>query len=430
MTIPREKLKEELLRLAGENPEAASGNGLIDSIPDAQKSFNETIDKIVASFDHTILQNSRLTEEVLSCYMQINKAFSTTSSMYHCNTVQEAINTLITEIGQAVESDFAMFLGSTCPSYSLIEKEDPAGEQVAFYRFRPDDPSRPKSFYEEHKDALTEAVESPIDSQVLMLNYDEKGNHDHQGRGNVLIVNLSAVEPDEEKPGSLVFVRDNAQEPFLAVDMNLADILAKLGSVILGNIVYAQRIHKTYLQTISSLVLAMEAKDSYTGGHSNRVAEMACELGRRVGLKDNELKIMEWAGLLHDIGKIGIREDVLCKDGKLTPEEFDHIKTHPVKSFQVLEPIDALKCILGAVRHHHEHYDGKGYPDGLSGEDIPYYARILTVADIWDALTSTRSYRPAMSSEKARKILQEESGTTMDPELVKEFLVLLDEKNL
>ena len=164
--------------------------------------------------------------------------------MYHCNTVQEAIDTLINEIGQAVESDFALFLESACPTYSLIENDDHAGERVTCYHFGPDDPSRPESFYEEHKDALTEAVESPIDNQVLMLSYDDKKNHDHQGRGNVLIVNLSAVEADVDRPGTLVFVRDDAQEPFLAVDMNLADILAKLGSVILGNIVYAQKIHK------------------------------------------------------------------------------------------------------------------------------------------------------------------------------------------
>jgi HD-GYP domain-containing protein (c-di-GMP phosphodiesterase class II) len=168
----------------------------------------------------------------------------------------------------------------------------------------------------------------------------------------------------------------------------------------------------------------MEAKDEYTSGHSTRVSEMACRLAKHIGRSEKEIKQLEWAGLLHDVGKIGIRDEVLGKTDKLTEEEFDHIKTHSVMSYKVLEPLDILRDILPAARHHHEHYDGSGYPDGLIGQEIPLLARILQIADVWDALTSTRSYRKAMTEEKAEQIMREEAGTTMDPDLVESFLIM------
>ena len=186
-----------------------------------------------------------------------------------------------------------------------------------------------------------------------------------------------------------------------------------------------EKINQSFLQTISSLALAMEAKDAYTSGHSTRVAQMAASLGRKLGLDQTQIQRLEWAGYLHDIGKIGIRDDILNKPGKLTEEEFEHIKTHPVLSYRVLQPVQALKCVLPAVKHHHEHYDGSGYPDGLTAEEIPLHARILKVADVWDALTTTRSYRQAMSKEQAIQILKQEVGKTMDPFITLKLLEII-----
>jgi HD-GYP domain-containing protein (c-di-GMP phosphodiesterase class II) len=123
---------------------------------------------------------------------------------------------------------------------------------------------------------------------------------------------------------------------------------------------------------------------------------------------------LEWAGLLHDIGKIGIVDAVLSKPGRLTADEFDHIKTHPAQSAQVLQPVDGLRANLPIVRHHHEHNDGSGYPDGLVGEEIPLLARIIQVADTWDAITSSRSYRKAIPFDKALGIMREEAGIITD----------------
>ncbi len=188
----------------------------------------------------------------------------------------------------------------------------------------------------------------------------------------------------------------------------------------------SQKLETAYRQTISSLVRAMEAKDEYTSGHSERVAYYACKLGEFIQLDPLEMQLLQWAGRVHDIGKIGIPDAILLKKGKLTDWEFEQIKTHPLKGYKVLEPVDALEGILLAVKYHHEHYDGSGYPDRLQGEESPLLARIIQIADVWDALTTKRPYRDSMSNHEAKQIMIKEAGTTMDPRLVTAFLDSLD----
>ena len=172
---------------------------------------------------------------------------------------------------------------------------------------------------------------------------------------------------------------------------------------------------------VRALVSAVDQKDTYTSGHSIRVAFYTTLLGRAFGLSEEDMKMLRWSALLHDVGKIGIRDDVLKKTGKLTKEEFDHIKEHPVRSYQVVRGISYLAGALDGVLYHHERIDGTGYPEGLVGINIPLQARIIQVADIFDALTSSRSYRSAYGWDRALKILREGSGTTSDPHLLKLF---------
>lgn len=186
-----------------------------------------------------------------------------------------------------------------------------------------------------------------------------------------------------------------------------------------------EELRRLLVSSIKSLAHALEAKDPYTRGHSDRVAETAVMIAEHLALSNEELESVRLAGVLHDIGKIGIRENVLNKPGKLSSEEWILIKEHPVVAERILGPIHELKDIIGIVRHHHERYDGSGYPDGLRGADIPLGARILGVADAFDALTSRRSYREALSSQKAISVLEEESGTQFDPVIVRAFLSAL-----
>src|SRR5262249_51571272 len=156
---------------------------------------------------------------------------------------------------------------------------------------------------------------------------------------------------------------------------------------------------------------AIDAKDSYTYGHSERVARIAVELGRELGLRDDELSDIYLTGLLHDIGKIGIRDSVLCKRDKLTDEEFEHIKEHVKIGYRILADLRAIAHLLPGVLYHHERIDGGGYPEGLAGNAIPFLARILAVADSYDAMSTSRPYRAAMPPARVEAIIREGAGS-------------------
>jgi len=173
------------------------------------------------------------------------------------------------------------------------------------------------------------------------------------------------------------------------------------------------------MRTMSS---AIDARDTYTRGHSQRVGRYAMEIGRQLGLDQHECQQLFLTGLLHDLGKIGVPDHVLLKAGRLSPEEFDLIKMHPEIGHRILQPIPELSFSLPGVLHHHERMDGRGYPHGLSGEEIPMMARILAAADAFDAMTSNRTYRAAMSEERAREILNEGAGTQWDTDVISAFL--------
>jgi putative nucleotidyltransferase with HDIG domain len=171
----------------------------------------------------------------------------------------------------------------------------------------------------------------------------------------------------------------------------------------------------------------LDARDPYTAGHSLRVAEYSVEIARAAGLADDQVELLRKSALLHDIGKIGIRDDVLLKEGRLTEEEFDKIKQHPVIGVHILSQVHLpmkLQPILPGVKYHHERYDGKGYPEGLAGEAIPVFGRIMAIADAYDAMTSDRPYRKGMPVEKALAILEDGSGTQWDASFTQLFLDL------
>ncbi|PWK16029.1 HD-GYP domain-containing protein [Tumebacillus permanentifrigoris] len=175
----------------------------------------------------------------------------------------------------------------------------------------------------------------------------------------------------------------------------------------------------------STLAATLDARDPYTAGHSTRVAKYSVQIGRTYGLPPEQLDLLNKSALLHDIGKIGIRDNVLLKEGKLTDEEFAQIKLHPVLGEAILlqiQPAEAMAPLLPGVRSHHERYDGRGYPDGLVGENIPLFGRIMAVADAFDAMTSDRPYRQGMAIEKALAILADGKGTQWDPQFAQLFI--------
>ncbi len=175
------------------------------------------------------------------------------------------------------------------------------------------------------------------------------------------------------------------------------------------------------LAAITSLVSALEARDSYTVGHSQSVAEIIAGMAALLGEPEEKIERISLGGKLHDLGKIGVRDSILLKPGKLTDKEYDHIKQHPVIGAKILEPIPSLSDIVEIVLHHHERFDGKGYPEGLKGNDIPLWARIAAVADTYNALTSDRPYRKGISHAKALNIIEDVKGSQLCTESVELF---------
>jgi putative two-component system response regulator len=181
-------------------------------------------------------------------------------------------------------------------------------------------------------------------------------------------------------------------------------------------------VQRLFTSTIESIVLALQAKDEYTEDHSRRVARYATAIATKLGLPEEEVENIRLAALLHDVGKVGTSERILHKPGKLTDEEEAQIKSHPEVAASILEPIAPLKGVIGYIKHVHETYDGNGYPYGLKGEEIPLGARIITVADVFDAMSSARPYRPAWGPEAALAHVETEAGRQFDPVVVEAFL--------
>jgi len=224
--------------------------------------------------------------------------------------------------------------------------------------------------------------------------------------------------------GVLHLDRSPWQKPFSLDDLHLADALAANVS---AGIECAQLLRKQrdlYLDTISILAQAVELRDEYTGGHTQRVTTYSVMLGEHLDMSDNDLELIKTGTPLHDIGKIGIDDAVLRKPDKLTPAEFDHMKLHTVKGAEILSIVPDLKPIIPIVRSHHERWDGRGYPDALGGEAINHLARVVALADAFDAMTSDRPYRKGMSPLTAFAEIEKGLGKQFDPHFASAFLAI------
>ncbi|MBI5555630.1 MAG: HD domain-containing protein [Elusimicrobia bacterium] len=221
-----------------------------------------------------------------------------------------------------------------------------------------------------------------------------------------------------------------SQQVFSAEDEHMLYTLANQIALFLQTVVNYEESREAYLDIIRSLVNAIEARDPYTRGHSEQTTKYAVSIARRLDLPAESIEVVRCAANLHDIGKIGIKETILKKAKKLTADEYSHIKNHPFMGAQILKPIKSLQEVIPIVYHHHERYDGKGYLDGLQRDEIPVGARILSVADAFEAMTSDRPYHKGLLKEEAREQLKKAAGSQFDPRIVNAFLEVLEEENL
>jgi putative nucleotidyltransferase with HDIG domain len=230
--------------------------------------------------------------------------------------------------------------------------------------------------------------------------------------------------------GRLLLVSFKMNEVFRRGEYRLLSSMAEQIALVLANTELYRDLELFVISLVKSFVTAIEAKDPYTRGHSERVNRLSMLLADAMHLDGKPRNALQWASVLHDVGKIGTPELILNKPGRLSDAEYDSIKEHPSKGAKILGPIAQLAEAIPAIRHHHERFDGRGYPDHLAGEAIPLLARIIAVADTYDAVTSTRAYRAARSHEEAMRIIRECSGTQLDPAVVETFASAIRDADL
>ena len=218
--------------------------------------------------------------------------------------------------------------------------------------------------------------------------------------------------------GILNVARDSGEMPYTEDEVQLLTIFGSQIAIALENARAYRELKDLSIGTITALIAAVEARDPYTRGHSERVARYAVALAKELDLPPQDVEDLRVAGLLHDIGKIGVSDLILNKPGGLTSLEYEAVKRHPALGASIVGGIKPLQRIVPLIYHHHERYDGSGYPDGLAGAEIPLGARILAVADAFEAMTSSRAYRPSMDASESLDLLGEGAGGQLEPELV------------
>ncbi len=365
------------------------------------------VDRLQEAVERLETERDGMAAELLRAYEYLGIIFEVTRRLPAARTEEEVIRLFLQSLQQSYPD---------CTVWLVPRSRGQEGNLVGTQTLVPcaDDP------------LIDDAIDRCITERRAVVVQQTDPERDPWEPNHILHQVLAAPIFDEPDPLSWLIVLTQgaagyASHPLEAGDMQLVESLCVFCADLIRNLRLARAVQSMSIDVVRVLVSAIDQKDEYTAGHSNRVGFYALMLGRALGLPEDELQTLEWAALLHDVGKIGIRDDVLKKPGKLTPEEFCHIQSHPDRSAEIIGRVPQFSNVVAGVRHHHEHFDGTGYPDGLRGEGIPRLARVIQIADVFDALTSTRSYRKAFAWDKALGILRAESGTTFDPNLVTVF---------
>ena len=377
-----------------------------------------------------LLENQFLTEEVRvkKLLEQMNKKlekkmreqsilFSINETLSKTKNTTELYETLV-ELGvRLVDATQAMLWVKEEERSSLVMVASIGQVQSGLYEISMDDVEHP----------VVKVVQDgiPVLGQNPIASCDSEDHFESRGRGCYLMVPFRIRE---EILGVLCVSSPDIDSKSAHEYLFLLHVLSERASLTIENILLYDSLFMNLHATLRALVRSLEAKDPYTKLHSERVTQWAVAIAKKMNCTDEEIESLTFAGHLHDIGKIGIRDQILMKPGRLTKEEYEIIKTHPVIGAEIVGHLGLLKVETSIIRHHHERWDGKGYPDGLKGTDIPKLSRILAVADTYDAITSRRPYRDAMPDRFAYEEIKRNSGTQFDPAVVEAFSSLIEEK--
>jgi HD-GYP domain-containing protein (c-di-GMP phosphodiesterase class II) len=356
-----------------------------------QKESDEMAEQLAQSF------------EALSLYSRI------TPQITSFDFSEEVLRGLMVDLLEIMRADLIFTSLRERERYNIIEKRSNAESIVD-----------PPAFV----DALVRAIPpeaSRLDEQYYIINNSKSTSEYEKVHPSPFRFLITPISRQHDSYGWLGLVSFNMGDIFRFVDLRMLTSVAKQIGSSLTNIDLYRELEQFVINVVRSLVYTIEAKDVYTHGHSERVSRHCLRIAERLQLGREEKRSLLWAAILHDMGKIGIPESVLNKPDKLTDEEYRLIKMHSRKGYNILKSLKPLSHSLPGILHHHERYDGKGYPEGLSADNIPFYARVIAVADTFDAITSDRSYRSQKQPEEALAIMNEVAGTQLDPELVQVF---------
>ena len=291
-----------------------------------------------------------------------------------------------------------------------------AGETIIFGH-----PEHPQSRIRPTLRRLLEQAAS--DAPQVLEPMTNEAHREYAVLGNTAVA--QPVSSDERVLGLIIAGGKRGVDAVVtSVDMKLLGAMATHLAIFLENAALYEDLNAMFLGTLEALTASIDAKDRYTCGHSQRVGHLTCQLAQAIGLPEHTVERMRIAGLVHDVGKIGVPESVLCNPGRLTEEEFAEIRKHPEIGYRILKDIPQLKDILPGVLYHHERWDGRGYPEGLKQDDIPLIGRLIALADSFDAMSSTRTYRSALGRTEVLEEIVACAGTQFDPALVPVFVKL------
>ncbi len=281
------------------------------------------------------------------------------------------------------------------------------------------------------EDLLSELNENPIvmDDMPKALKKIKDGKSldllTRVGADRFKVVIGVGISVDEKIKGGLFL---GSTKPFKPTeeDLRLVKAFGKLASIFLSMKLFQEKERGYQREIILAMVKAMEARDPYTVGHSERVALYAVEIAKHLGCERETIDRIYWGALIHDIGKLAVPEHILLKPSPLLPREFEYVKRHPIVGEDMIKDYPWLENLKPIVRHHHERWDGKGYPDGIPSKELPTGVRIVTIADAFDAMTSERAYRKARTVEEALQEIEREAGEQFDPEIARQSLSVLE----
>lgn len=406
-------------------PPAASGVSTIasESADVAPMPVQRGLNDALSRLDDLSRENEALGRELLRCYEQLSLVFEITEHIASLRNSEEIERTLLERCATMLNTR-ALFLDLDNEMRLVVA--EPGWCSTSEYA-----PQRVAKLLEADVCAVRttrHAVTATLPQTDLPLIgfVEERSGRPGGESASAAQVLLAPLQRFGAQTAVVIAIRRPLDPPFDSSDLLAAESVLGYGGQVLSNMLMLQNMQTMAFETVCALVRAIDQKDHYTSGHAERVGWLARMTGQALGLADHDVEMLEWAGLLHDVGKIGISEEILNKPGRLTPEEFEIMKRHPLMSHEVLRPVASLAPILEGVKYHHENHDGSGYPDGLSGAAIPLFARIIHVVDIFDALTSTRSYRAGFTLEKAYAILREGAGTVTDPQVTSTFLETIE----